>query len=109
MSNSPRMGGVTLYFKKQWKVNRIEENVMDNNIGLVHIWRNMKTSFIIIIIYRSPSYSKPEFCEDLQWFLEDLCERSNNIITAGAFDIDWQLDLYKIKLESILNDKILKY
>ena len=27
MSNSPRTGRVTLYFKKQWKLNRIKENV----------------------------------------------------------------------------------
>ena len=44
MSNSPRTVGVTLYFKTQWKVNRIKENVMD--IGLAHIWRNVKTYYL---------------------------------------------------------------
>ena len=30
MSNSPKTGGVTLYFKKQWKLNKIKENVKDS-------------------------------------------------------------------------------
>ena len=65
-------------------------------------------SFIIAIICRSPSYSKAEFCEDLQQFLEELCEKSNDIIIAGDFNIDWQSDFYKSKLESRLNDNGLK-
>ena len=65
-------------------------------------------SFIITIIYRSPNYSKADFCEDLQQFLEDLSKNSNDIIIAGDFNIDWQSDFYKSKLESILSDNGLK-
>ena len=50
---------------------------------------------IIVIIYRSPSYSKAEFCENLQQFLEDLCEKSD-IIIAGEFNIYWQSDFLKV-------------
>ena len=46
--------------------------------------------------------SKAEFCKEQ--FLEDLCEKSNDIITAGDFNIDWQLNSNKGKLERILND-----
>ena len=103
MSNSPRMGGVTLFFKKQWKINRIKENVRYPKYWInAYMAKCENMSFIIVIIYRSPSYSKRKFCEDLQQFLEDLCV--NDIIIAGDFNIDWQLDFYKSKLESILND-----
>ena len=61
-------------------------------------------SFILAIIYRSPRYSKAEFYENFQQFLEDFCEKSNDIIISGAFNIDWQSNFYKSKLESLLND-----
>ena len=108
MSNSFRMGGVTLYFKKQWKVNKIKENVMDPKHWIrTYMAKCENMSFIIVIIYRSPRYSKA-FCDDLQQFLEDLCEKSNDIIMAGDFNTDWQSDFYKGKLESLLNDNGLK-
>ena len=65
-------------------------------------------SFIIVIIYRSPSYSKAEFCDDLQQLLDNLCEKSNNILIAGDFNIDGQSDFFNSNLESILNDNELK-
>ena len=109
MSNSPKTGGVTLYFKKQWKLNKIKEDVKDSKHWIAaYMVKGEGISFIIAIIYRSPSYSKAEFCEDLQQFLEELCEDSNDIIIAGDFNIDWQTDFYKSKLESILNDNGLK-
>ena len=54
-------------------------------------------SFTIVIIYRLPSYSKAEFCDDLQQFLEDIED-----------NIDWLSDFYKSLWESILNDIGLK-
>ena len=76
MSNSPRTGGVTLYFKKLWKVNRIKENVMDPKHCIsAYMAKCQNMSFIIVMIYKSPSYSKAEFCDCLQQFLEDLCEK----------------------------------
>ena len=40
--------------------------------------------------------------------MEELYENSNDIIIAGDFNIDWQSDFYKSKLESLLNDNGLK-
>ena len=109
MSNSPKAGGVTMYFKKQWKLNKIKEDVKDSKHWIAaYMVKGEGIPFIIAIIFRSPSYSKAEFCEDLQQFLEELCENSNYIIIAGDFNIDWQSDFYKSKLESILNDNGLK-
>ena len=76
-------GGVTSYFKQQGKLNRIKENVMDSKHWIsVYITKCESISFIIVIIYRLLSYRIAEFCEDLQQFLEDLCEKSNDIILA---------------------------
>ena len=65
-------------------------------------------SFVIVILYKSPRYSKAKFCEDLQQFLDDLCERSNDVIIARDYNLNWQSDFYKSKLECILNDNWLK-
>ena len=52
---------------------------------------------------------RPNICEFVNTFnIEDLCENNNDIIIAGDFNIVWQSDFYKSKLENILNDKRLK-
>ena len=85
------------------------ENVKDSKHWITaYMVKCESISFIIAIIYRPPSYSKAEFCKGLQQFLEELCENSNDIIIVGAFNIDWQSDFYKSKLESLLNDNGLK-
>ena len=60
-----------------------------------------------MIIFSSASYSKAKIYDDLQQFLEDLHKKSNDIKIAGDFDIDWQSDFYRSKLEC-MNDKVLK-
>lgn len=67
-----------------------------------------KTSIIIVIIYRSPSGSKSEFCDIFQDFVEEICDKNTDILIAGDFNIDWNRDFYTSKLESILNDNGLK-
>ena len=97
-SYSPSTGEVTLYLKKQWEVNRIKENVMKCKqwTSSEYMAKFENISFIIVLIYSSPSYSKTEFCEYLQQILMDLCERSNDIMIVGAFNLDWQANFYKV-------------
>lgn len=110
LSNSSRTGGIIAYFKKHWKVNKIKDNIKDTKhwISAYKVLYET-TSLIIIIVYRSPSSSKTEFCDAFQDFIEEMCETNCDILVAGDFNIDWKNDFYTSKLESILNDNGLKH
>ena len=83
MEFSSKTGEITLYFKKQWKVNTIKENIKNSKHSIsAYKARYECISFIIFIIYRSPNYNKAKFCEDFQQF-----KKKN----------------YKSKLETMLN------
>lgn len=110
MSNSSRTGGVIIYFKKHWNVNKIKDNIKDSKYWIsAYMAKYEKTSIIIVIIYRSPSGSKSEFCDIFQDFVEEICDKNTDILIAGDFNIDWNQDFYTSKLESILNDNGLKH
>ena len=67
-----------------------------------------KAFLIIRAIYRSPSCSKTEFCDNFQDIVEEICERNNDILIVGDFNIDRKNDFYASKLESVKNDNGLK-
>ena len=61
--------------KDIWKLKRaIKENIKDNK----H-WISLYMA-IIIAVYRSPSSSKAEFCDNFRDILEEICERNNDIL-----------------------------
>lgn len=110
LSNSTRTGGVIIYFKSQWSITKIFEKISDSKFWIsAYMAKYNQSCFIILALYRSPSSPKAEFCDVFENILEDLCEKSVDIIIAGDFNIDWKKDnFYKEKIENLLNDNGLK-
>ena len=73
-------------------------------VYIVYIFEN--TFLIIIAVFRSPSGSKAEFCDNFQDIVEDIFERNNDILIIGDFNIDRKNDFCASKLE---NDNGLKH
>lgn len=109
-SNSKRTGGVMIYFKEKWNVNKIKEKVVDSKYWIsVHIAKCNKIRFLVMAVYRSPSSHIAEFCESFEELIEEICEQNCDIIIAGDFNIDWNKnEFYKSKIQNILDDNGLK-
>ena len=89
---------------------KIKENIIDNKHWFsVYTAKFGKTSLIIIAVYRSKSGSKAEFCDNFQDIVEEMCERNNDILIVGDFNIDRKNDFYASKLESVINDIMNEY
>ena len=59
-------------------------------------------------MYRSPSGSKAEFCDNFQ-NVKEICERNNDILIVEDFNTERKNDIYASKLEIVINDNGLKH
>lgn len=110
LSNSTRTGGVIVYFRKSWKVNKFCEKVADSKYWMcAYLAKNKNTCLVIMAVYRSPSCREVEFCDAFDKIIETICETNYEIVIAGDFNIDWSKDeTYKNRIQVTLNDNGLK-
>lgn len=85
-SNSKRTGGITIYFKKKWKVTKIAEKIMHSKMWIsAYMVKNKSIKFIVAAVYRSPSSAEYEFVETFGQIVEEINETNYDIIIAGDF------------------------
>ena len=106
LSNSSRTGGVLLYIKREWKVEKLHEKVANSKYWMsAYKVENKSTILIIMAVYRSPACREVEFCEAFDEITENICETNLEIIIAGDFNIDWRKNnTYKNRIQATLND-----
>lgn len=110
LSNSSRTGGVIIYIKSIWKIDKICDRISDSNYWMsAYVAKHEQVRFIIMAVYRSPSSNKSDFSQAFEDILEEVCEENCDIVIAGDFNIDWNRDeFYKEKMENIIKDNGLK-
>ena len=81
-----RGGGVGMYVLNEINCSMIQ-NIQCGEILSINCILNQKT-LQISVIYNPPDKSKPQFCDELDSFLESISTRNSHALILGDFNID---------------------
>lgn len=106
-STSKHTGGVAImYIRNNWQYEVLKRVVRDMEFWLcvIRCWLKNK-SYVVAVVYRSPSMSKRTFCSYFDQWMEDLTEYNCEVIVAGDLNINWDAnDTYKCLIEQSIVD-----
>lgn len=110
-SESRHTGGVIIFVNERWQTETLQVLSINKDIWWLSLRVFCETySFMLVALYRSPSCSKSVFCEKFIEWVDELNERSDEILIVGDFNIDWfqSNDVYKKNIERYVKRNGLK-